>query len=88
MTQDSQHQALPNPTVDQMETDHHDEYSHETSASSPYDIVPESQMRPETYQFPSDRLRRRQRYEGKDPIVLVACGSFRCVPSPCIAFFE
>lgn len=53
------------------------DFSQEASASSLHHVVPESQMRPETYQFPSERLRRRQRYEGKDPIVLVACGSFR-----------
>lgn len=75
--EENQQQVLPNPTVDQMDTDQHEELSQEASASSLHDIVPESQMRPETYQFPSERLRRRQRYEGKEPIVLVACGSFR-----------
>lgn len=79
-TEEIQQQAPPTPTTQQMEFDHYEELSQEASASSLHDIVPESQMRPETYQFPSERLRRRQRYEGKEPIVLVACGSFRCAP--------
>lgn len=76
-TEEIQQQALPNSTTDQMDTDHQATLSQEAAASSLHDIVPETQMRPETYQFPSERLRRRQRYEGKEPIVLVACGSFR-----------
>ena len=42
-------------------------------------IVAESQLSPESYRFPSERLLRRQKHEGKTPLVLVACGSFRSV---------
>ena len=51
--------------------------------SGPDQLVADSQMSPETYQFPSQRLRRRQKQEGKTPLVLVACGSFRYVSTAC-----
>lgn len=50
------------------------------SQPAPEQLVADSQMSPETYQFPSQRLVRRQKQAGKTPLVLVACGSFRYTP--------
>lgn len=62
--QESQQHASPGPAADNM--DH-------------ANVIPDSQLDPETYQFPSHRLRRRQIHEDRTPLVLVACGSFRFV---------
>lgn len=44
-------------------------------AQASADGMSPSTMTPETYQFPSDRLRRQLKEPGKTPLVLVACGS-------------
>lgn len=73
----SQQQQLADPTVDRMDHDL-DQDAQEATTSLP-NIIPDSQLSPDTYRFPSERLLRRQRHEGKTPLVLVACGSFRFV---------
>lgn len=69
-------------TQQQMDVDHTPEMSQEQAgaeASLSNVVVPDSQLNPETYRFPSERLRRRQTQADKIPLVLVACGSFRLV---------
>lgn len=73
----SQQQHLADPPIDRMDHDL-DQDAQEATTSLP-NIIPDSQLSPDTYRFPSERLLRRQRHEGKTPLVLVACGSFRSV---------
>ncbi|KAJ9155354.1 Nicotinamide-nucleotide adenylyltransferase [Pleurostoma richardsiae] len=47
-----------------------------------------SQVSLDPYQFPADRLRRRQAQEGKTPLVLVACGSFSPITYLHLRMFE
>lgn len=77
MAGSSHQQQLADPSVDSMDHDL-DQDAQEATTSLP-NIIPDSQLSPDTYQFPSERLLRRQRHEGKAPLVLVACGSFRFV---------
>lgn len=84
MAPSSNQQQLADPSVDTMDHDL-DQDAQEATTSLP-NIIPDSQLSPDTYRFPSERLLRRQRHEGKAPLVLVACGSFRFViPSSSIA---
>lgn len=73
----SQQQQLGDPSIDRMDHDL-DQDAQEATTSLP-NIIPDSQLSPDTYRFPSERLLRRQRHQGKTPLVLVACGSFRFV---------
>lgn len=75
-----QQQQLADPPIDTMDHDL-DQDAQEATTSLP-NIIPDSQLSPDTYRFPSERLLRRQRHEGKTPLVLVACGSFRFVTPP------
>lgn len=77
MTAESSQQQLADPSIDRMDHDL-DQDAQEATTSLP-NIIPDSQLSPDTYRFPSERLLRRQRHEGKTPLVLVACGSFRFV---------
>lgn len=72
-----QQQQMADPSIDRMDHDL-DQDAQEATTSLP-NIIPDSQLSPDTYRFPSERLLRRQRQEGKTPLVLVACGSFRSV---------
>lgn len=87
MTAESSKSQQPaDPPIDRMDHDL-DQDAQEATTSLP-NIIPDSQLSPDTYRFPSERLLRRQRHEGKTPLVLVACGSFRSVvpqpPSPTV----
>lgn len=80
MTTDTpQQQASPSDAGNQMDVDHTQENTPAETSSSLSNVVPDSQLNPETYRFPSERLRRRQTQADKIPLVLVACGSFRSV---------
>ncbi|KAL1846980.1 Nicotinamide/nicotinic acid mononucleotide adenylyltransferase 1 [Diaporthe australafricana] len=81
-----QQQQLADPPIDQMDHDL-DQDAQEATTSLP-NIVPDSQLSPETYRFPSERLLRRQRHPGKTPIVLVACGSFSPITYLHMRMFE
>lgn len=65
----------------QMDVDHSPEVPQDEvealASASTSNVVPDSQLDPDTYRFPSERLRRRQTQADKIPLVLVACGSFR-----------
>lgn len=78
-TETSQQQTPPSEAVDQMDVDHSQGTLQEAASASLSNVVPDSQLNPETYRFPSERLRRRQTQADKIPLVLVACGSFRSV---------
>lgn len=69
---EAQRNSSASTAVEPMDQQHTREVAaHEES------IVPETQLNLETYQFPAERLRRKQIHEDRTPLVLVACGSFR-----------
>lgn len=78
-TEAPQQPAPSSPAADQMDLDHSHHNPQEEGSSSLSNVVPDSQLDPDTYRFPSERLRRRQTQADKTPLVLVACGSFRSV---------
>lgn len=78
-TEALQQPAPSSPAADQMDLDHSHHNPQEEGSSSLSNVVPDSQLDPDTYRFPSERLRRRQTQADKTPLVLVACGSFRSV---------
>ncbi|ROW03100.1 hypothetical protein VMCG_05807 [Cytospora schulzeri] len=67
---------------------HHEAHDGQEALTSMSNIVAESQLSPETYRFPSERLLRRQKHEGKTPLVLVACGSFSPITYLHLRMFE
>lgn len=77
-TEEQQLHAEPGPAAGSMNLDQ-DHSQNEEAQDTSLHIVPDSQLNPATYRFPSHRLRRRQMQEDKIPLVLVACGSFRFV---------
>ncbi|KUI53079.1 hypothetical protein VP1G_00313 [Cytospora mali] len=83
----TEQQSASNPPVDQMDHDNHQDEAQEALASNS-NIVTDSQLSLETYRFPSERLLRRQRHEGKTPLVLVACGSFSPITYLHLRMFE
>ncbi|KAJ4393424.1 Nicotinamide/nicotinic acid mononucleotide adenylyltransferase 1 [Gnomoniopsis smithogilvyi] len=87
-TETTHQQALPSETVDQMDIDHSQQITQPEASSSLSNVVPDSQLNPETYRFPSERLRRRQRQADKIPLVLVACGSFSPITFLHLRMFE
>ncbi|EON99851.1 putative nicotinamide mononucleotide adenylyl transferase protein [Phaeoacremonium minimum UCRPA7] len=68
--------------------DQNPQHEQDQAQSAPEQLVADSQMSPETYQFPSQRLVRRQKQAGKTPLVLVACGSFSPITYLHLRMFE
>ncbi|CAN8097903.1 unnamed protein product [Discula destructiva] len=82
-----QQQATPSSSSSQMDVDGAQDNLPE-EASSAVSYVPDSQLDPDTYRFPTERLRLRQTQADRIPLVLVACGSFSPITFLHLRMFE
>lgn len=86
--QQQQQQQLADRSTDRMSHNLDQDAQEATTTTTLPNIIPDSQLSPDTYRFPSERLLRRQRHEGKTPLVLVACGSFSPITYLHLRMFE